>query len=242
MLYLEQPSEETRKRELLVEAASQFQSTQASQGESELSLFSACRAYATPAGTIYLRDRCPAAFIEQLRVDAGLYAFARTPEREHALLLDIARSERGTLALAYTGEGVIVGQVTFADAGAWWREVGVCREVAIEVSANWRKRGVARQLIELAVARADLEDWILLAMGFSWHWETEQLGLPAVRYREMLAELVAPYGFTEYLTTEPNIRDTPMNILLARLGSRVDQDALSRFYACLLRSETLPGM
>lgn len=241
MLYLEPPSRETRERELFAETASQFSPVPALP-EGELSLFSACRVYTTAAGTVYLRDSCPAAFVEQLRVDAGLTAFARTPEREHALLLKIARSEQGTLALAYTGEGVIVGQVTFADAGAWWREVGVCREVAIEVSANWRQRGVARQLLDLVASREDLEDWILLAMGFSWHWETKQLGLSAVRYREMLAELVAPYGFTEYLTTEPNIRDTPMNILLARLGCRVDQDALRQFYTCLLHSETLPGM
>lgn len=242
MLYLEPSSEEMRERELFAETASQLQSIPAMPGESEFNLFAACRTYATTAGIVYLRDRCPAALVEQLEVDASLSAFARTPEREHALLLNIARSEQGILALAYTDEGVIVGQVTFADAGKWWSEVGVCREVAIEVSANWRKRGVARQLIELVVSRADLEDWILLAMGFSWHWETEQLGLPAIRYREMLASLLAPYGFTEYLTTEPNIRDTPMNILLARLGSRVAQDAQSQFYACLLRSETLPGM
>lgn len=211
------------------------------QKNSELAL-AAELIYTTQAATIYLRDRCPVDFIEQLRPDEGLHAFARRPEREYELLLNIARSETGELALAYTAEGVIVGQITFADAGTWWRETGVSREVALEISSNWRKQGVARHLIELVMARADLENWILLAQGFSWHWETEQLGLTRIRYREMLARLVATYGFTEYLTTEPNIRDDPANILLARLGSRVEPTALQQFYNCLMRSDTLPGL
>lgn len=199
-------------------------------------------AYVTPAGKIYLRDRCSNSFLEQLKPDAGLHAFAHQPEREHELLLKIAGSEQGEVAVAYTSEGVIVGQITFTDAGAWWKDVGVCREVAIEVSENWRKRGVAHQLMKLLAGREDLEDRILLAMGFSWHWDTRQLGINIPRYREMLEQMVAPYGFTEYLTAEPNIRDHPFNILLARLGSRVEAHTLSQFYNCLLRTETLPGL
>ncbi|HEY3992505.1 MAG TPA: hypothetical protein VGM01_06440 [Ktedonobacteraceae bacterium] len=203
---------------------------------------SACQAYTTTAGTIYLRDHCPPSFVEQLSADEGLHAFTRRSEREHELLLKIARSDTSKLALAHTDTGLIVGQITFADAGVWWQKAEVVREVALEVSANWRELGIARRLIELVMAREDLENWILLAMGLSWHWETEQLGLSRARYRELLARLVAPYNFVEYLTTEPNIRDDPSNILLARLGRHVAQTSLQQFYACLLNSETLPGM
>ncbi len=198
--------------------------------------------YVTPAGVIYLRDHCPRSFVEQLKPDPGLRAFARRPEREHELLLKIVDSEQGELILAYTAEGVIVGQLTVARAGAWWEQTEICREVAIEVSENWRQLGIASRLITLASTRADLEERILLAMGLSWHWDLETPGLNAIQYRAMLIRLVAPYGFTEYLTTEPNIRDNPANILLARLGSRVPFAEINRFYTCLLRSETLPGL
>ncbi|HEY0754057.1 MAG TPA: hypothetical protein VGD98_08865 [Ktedonobacteraceae bacterium] len=242
MLYLKQPFKDAWKRELEAGDASEAYSQMEEAREDAWYAAAAQRAYASPAGTIYLRDHCPAAFVEQLRADAGLRAFAHTPQREHALLLALARSESGELTLAYTARGLIVGQITFAEAGEWWSEAGVCREVAIEVSASWRKRGVARHLIELVATREDLENWILLAQGFSWHWETEQLGLPVMRYRAMLARLAISYGFVEYLTSEPNISETPANILLGRLGSKVDQQALERFYTCLLRSETLPGL
>jgi acetoin utilization protein AcuA len=118
----------------------------------------------------------------------------------------------------------------------------ICREVAIEVSENWRQLGIAGRLIELAAAREELEDRILLGLGFSWHWDLEHTGFNRIQYRAMLARMVAPYGFSEYLTTEPNIRCDPSNILLARLGSRVPQAEVNRFYTCLLRSDTLPGI
>jgi hypothetical protein len=60
-------------------------------------------------------------------------------------------------------------------------------------------------------------------------------------YREMIARLFAAHGFAEYLSSEPNIRMDPANILLARLGSRIDEESINCFFQQLLRSETLPG-
>ena len=53
---------------------------------------------------------------------------------------------------------------------------------------------------------------------------------------------MAHYGFAEYLTTKENIRMDPANIFLARLGSRVPAESVSRFYDWLLQSDTLPSL
>ena len=45
------------------------------------------KTYKTPAGPLFLRSCCSPAFVEDLKVDEGLRAFARLPEREHNLLL-----------------------------------------------------------------------------------------------------------------------------------------------------------
>ena len=58
----------------------------------------------------------------------------------------------------------------------------------------------------------------------------------------MIERLFAHYGFTEYLTSEENIRMDPANIFLARLGHRVTTATISQFYDRLLQSGTLPGM
>src|SRR6266702_491673 len=99
----------------------------------------------TPAATLFLRDFCTPSFVESLKPDAGLRAFARIPEREHQLLRKIAERPDSILTLAYTQQGVIVGQVTLAPADNSWQGLTNTYESAIEVSAGWRRRGIARQ-------------------------------------------------------------------------------------------------
>lgn len=209
---------------------------------SEISSLPFHRSFLTPGGPVLLHDSCSFSFVQQLNVDGGLRAFARRPEREYALLLDLARRDDSSLTLAYTPEGIIVGQLTLAPADDWWQDAPNTYEIAFEVSSNWRKQGIARQLIELVRTKKYLEHAILLAMGFSWHWDTQGLGLPSHLYRAMLARLVEPYGFVEYQTSEPNICEDPANILLVRLGQDISQQTLSAFYTCLFRSDTLPGL
>lgn len=195
-----------------------------------------------PEATLFLRDFCTAPFVESLKPDAGLRAFARLPEREHQLLREIAGQPESILSLAYTQQGVIIGQVTLAPADSSWQGPANTYEIAFEVSVGWRRRGLARQLLNLVFELDCLDDLIIIGMGFSWHWDTDGLGLTPFAYRAMLARLFAHYGFTEYLTSERNIRMDPANIFLARLGRRVTASNVSRFYDRLLQTDTLPGM
>ena len=195
----------------------------------------------TPAGPIFLQDHCPPALVESLRADCGLRAFARLPEREHALLLGLAQRSDSRLALAYTHSREIVGQVTLAPVDDWWEGLENTYEIAIEVSTAWRNLGIARQLLTLVFEREPLERHIVLGMGLSWHWDMVGLGIDRFRYRQMVEQLFAPYGFVEYLTSEANIRMDPANILLGRLGSAVDEQAINQFFQCLLKSDILPG-
>jgi hypothetical protein len=81
-----------------------------------------------------------------------------------------------------------------------------------------------------------------VGMGLYWHWDVEGVGLHVYQYREMIARLFATYGFSEYLTTEPNIRMSPANIFVARIGKYVDRDTMNTFFERLLQSDTLPGL
>ncbi len=193
----------------------------------------------TPAGTLLLRDFCPPSLIERLTADEGLHAFARLPERELQLLLGIARRADCALTVAHTPEGVIVGEVTLAPGDEWWEGLENVYEVAIEVSSNWRGFGVARNLLSFALQLDALEDIILFALGLSWHWDTDGLGLSVFQYREMIARLFASQGFAEYPTTEPNVSLEPANVLMARIGKRVDQRVASQFLNRLLTSSNI---
>jgi hypothetical protein len=163
-----------------------------------------------------------------------LHAFARLPEREHQLLLDIAKSSDCALTLAHTPAGEIVGQVTIAPADEWWEGIDNLYEVAIEVSNNWRGARIARNMLAFALELDALEDMIFFAIGLSWHWDAEDLGISLYRYRQLIAHLFGTQGFVEYATTEPNVSMEPTNVLLARIGSRVDKRVANQFINRLL--------
>jgi GNAT superfamily N-acetyltransferase len=182
----------------------------------------------TAKGPVLLRDFCPPSLVERFRADSGLHAFARLPEREHQLLLDIARSSDCALTLAHTTAGEIVGQVTIAPADEWWEGIDNLYEVAIEVSTNWRGCGIARHMLSFALELDALEDMIFFAIGLSWHWDAEDLGISLYRYRQLITHLFGTQGFIEYPTTEPNVSMEPANVLLARIGKRVANRFINR--------------
>jgi acetoin utilization protein AcuA len=194
------------------------------------------------AGPLFLRSNCPPSFVEDLKADEGLRAFARLPEREHELLLMLSRRPENRLTLAYTASGAIVGQVSLAPLDHWRQDIWNVYEIAVEVSSGFRKQGVAHQLLAMALEFETVEESIIIALGLSWHWDYERLGMSRFQYRNILADLFADHGFAEYLTSEPNIRMDPANILLARLGSLIDEESMNRFFEWLLQSEALPGL
>lgn len=193
----------------------------------------------TANGPLLLRDFCPPSLIERLVADSGLHAFARVSEREHELLLNIARNPDCVLTVAHTPSGAIVGQVTLAFGDEWWEGVDNAYEVSIEVSSQWRGIGLARTLLAYALERDMIEDMILFAMGLSWHWDYEGLHLTPYRYRQLISHLFASQGFTEQATTEPDIRMDPANILLVRVGSRVDEYTAQLFFNRIRKSPRL---
>ena len=108
----------------------------------------------TPAATLLLRDFCTAPFVESLKPDVGLRAFARLPEREHQLLRKIAERPDSILTLAYTQQGVIVGQVTLVPADHSWQGLTNTYEIAFEVSAGWRRSGLGNRSASPISARS----------------------------------------------------------------------------------------
>jgi hypothetical protein len=203
---------------------------------------SCSRTIETPAGILVLRDFCSPSLVESLRADSGLRAFARLPEREHQLLMNIARLPDSALTIAHSLSGEIVGEVSLTPADAWWQGLQHVYEIAVQVSSGWRRLGIARQLLKVALERDDLEEIIIVAMGLSWHWDNEGLGLSRYSYRELIAQLFASHGFAEFLTSEPNISMDPANIFLARIGSNVSQDSMNQFLNRLLYSQDFPGL
>lgn len=186
--------------------------------------------FAARMGPLILQSFCTPSLVASLKAESGLRAFAHVPEREHQLLLGIAERPDCALTLAYTASGEIVGQVTLAPADTWWQEVPNTYELALEVSSHWRRLGIARQLLSLTLEHPLVEEMVLVAAGLSSHWDLKGTGLSPFRYRSMLAHALDPYNFFEFLTDEPNIAMDPANILLIRIGQRVELEVMDTLF------------
>lgn len=187
------------------------------------------RTLETARGPILLREWCPPSLVERLHPDEGLNAFARQADREQALLKRIASTPESELVVAHTPEGLLVGQVSICAADDWWVGIPDLYEVAIEVSATWRKLGLAKALLQFALEPAYFEEVILYALGFAWHWDLNEVGMDSMRYAHLIRRLFEQVGFEKMGTTEPNIRLDPANIFLARIGSKVSPSTVARF-------------
>ncbi|BCL84446.1 hypothetical protein ccbrp13_69110 [Ktedonobacteria bacterium brp13] len=62
------------------------------------------------------------------------------------------------------------------------------------------------------------------------------------KYRELIKHLFGTQDFREYSTTEPNVSMEPTNVLVARVGNRVDKHIADQFLNRLIRSTALTGM
>jgi acetoin utilization deacetylase AcuC-like enzyme len=184
-------------------------------------------------GRLFLRDLCPPSLIQQMRPDPALKAFTRRAEREHAILQRVANSGRGTVAIAHTDTGSIVAQVVFTPADDWWQDLPGTYEVSVETSANWRRMGIGKRLLQFSMAPEWVEHLIVLAMGLDWHWDLAAAGLDAHAYRSMLRSIFETVGFQELRTSEPNIAMHATNLLLVRMGARVSAERQTAFREAL---------
>jgi len=175
----------------------------------------------TARGHLLLRDVCPASFVDRLHPDPGLAAFTRRPEREHAIVCQLAHSGHGAVAVAHTEAGAIVGQIVLTPGDDWWRGLPGVYELTIETSRDWRRLGIARALLGFTVGAPWIESLTLLAVGLDWHWDLEHSGLAAAEYGNLLRSMFVEVGFQTARTSEPNVALHASNLLLVRIGRDV---------------------
>jgi hypothetical protein len=156
-----------------------------------------------------------------MQPDPGLIAFTKRPQREHAILQNVATTGHGAVAIAHTETGAIVGSLVLSTGADWWRDWTAVYEMSIETSRDWRRLGIARGLVKFCIQAPWIEHLILVAMGLDWHWDLRGAGLDAGAYADVLRKILLPASFREVHTNEPNVAIHASNLLLVRIGSRV---------------------
>jgi acetoin utilization protein AcuA len=198
----------------------------------------------SPRGVIRIVRKCSPAFLHTQQLDEGIGRFARYRSIISGIgtLETVAALPDANVTVALAPSGQIIGYVecSYPDTIEGWRENddGLCYELgAIEVSRYWRHLGIAKAMTSLIVSDPFIERKVFFLTGYCWHWDLDQTTLSAYAYRNMLVRLFRPFGFRVYLTTNPEITMSSANVLMARLGARLQSVQIERFQKMLFSFE-----
>jgi GNAT superfamily N-acetyltransferase len=151
-------------------------------------------------------------------------------------------SGQGRLVVARSGRNIVgYAVITRPDSQERWGDPGAPElwELAfIEVARGWRQRGIGRELLRACFADGALDDRIVLATAYAWHWDLVGTGLSKDTYQDVLVRCFGSVGFEPLQTDEPNIQEDPANRLLVRIGPRVSPKVREEFLALLHLGET----
>jgi acetoin utilization protein AcuA len=196
----------------------------------------------TPAGELVIEGPVSPERLAELEFHEGLKAFRPAPKQKQALI-GIAELPEGRIVIARQDE-MIVGYVTFLypDPMERWAEAKMDNLLelgAIEVARPWRGGGVAKALLEISFRDDAMNDYIVISTEYYWHWDLEGTGISIWDYKEVMKKVMGSVGMEQYSTDDPEINSHPANMLMARIGTRVDLDSIERFNAVRFTSRSL---
>jgi len=199
------------------------------------------RCLETPSGTVYLEGPVSGAHLEELTFDQGLKNF-RPPEKQKTALQEIAALPEGMVYIARVGR-LVVGYVSFhypEKYSRWSKHPRVLELGAVEISPDWRKYRLASHLLQMVFTNPVMEEYIVVAIEFCWHWDLDNTGLDVWRYQRMLARLFGSVGLQKVQTDDPDITEHMANVLMARCGSRVPPEEAALFKDMLFMRPKTP--
>lgn len=193
----------------------------------------------TALGRLQIRGPISPEELDNHRLSDGLCCF-RPSSRQHSSLLELSKQADGlvfTAALA----NIIISYVTFQKPDyPWWQERCFPRLVelgSIETDPSWRNMGISKMLLDNIFKNPDFlyfEDYIVIAVHFIQSWDLKNTGLSPWAYRDFMLSFFKGYSFTTWETVDPEVREHPCNMLLARVGNKSGVKDITHFTSCCL--------
>jgi acetoin utilization protein AcuA len=185
----------------------------------------------TPEGDLQICGVTSAEVLEKLGIDLLLRSF-RPAKRQKEALIEISGLDEGKVVSAQLN-GELVGYVTFHPPDEFERWSAGPKHVlelgAIEVSPKLRKVGLARKMLEVAFQDSTMENYVVLATEYYWHWDLEGTGMQIWEYREMMRRLMEHVGLVVQDTDETEITSHPANMLMVRYGNHLHKKTITEF-------------
>lgn len=190
----------------------------------------AVRELHTSKGKVYIEGPMGTSELENLKMNEELNNF-RPSEKQKLAIINISKMAHSMVYIArYNQE--IIGYVTFHPMDSftrWYKHPKVIEMGCIEMAPSWRHCKLGENLMLLAFSDQRLDDYIVLTMEYSWHWDLNNSKLNIWEYQKMLTRLFARVGLNKINTNDPEILEHPANVLMARIGTKVSPENISLF-------------
>jgi acetoin utilization protein AcuA len=187
-------------------------------------------AHQTPKGVVHIEGPCPGDYLAELEMNEKLTNF-RPPDKQKEALIMIANMPKGMMYIA-RHEKEIVGYVTFHppdECSRWIKHPKVLELGGIEISADWRRCGIAQKILQVSFSNPVFEDYIVITMEMCWHWDTRNTKLDIWAYQRVLTDLFGSVGMERTPTDDPDIIEHPANVLMTRIGKNVSTSDVALF-------------
>jgi acetoin utilization protein AcuA len=193
----------------------------------------------TALGRLHIRGPVNAEELNNYSLAEGLACF-RPACRQHQALVELSREPDGIIFTASLANKII-SYVTFQKPDyPWWQtrcfpsllELG-----SIETDPAWRKMGLTNILLTNVFNNPDFkyfDDYVVMAVQFIHSWDLKNTALAPWAYRQFMLDLFKKYNFVTWETVDPEVREHPCNVLLARVGRNLDAKTISFFTGCCL--------
>lgn len=188
----------------------------------------------TTSGEISVEGPVPAAGLEKMHLNKGLTSF-RSPDKQLEALIKISNLPEGMIYAARNGQEII-GYLTFhypSKYSRWSQHPRALELGGIEVGPDWRRKGVGTALLKEAFANPVVENYIVVAIEFCWHWDLKRTNLGLSGYRKMMIDIFNKVGLEKRATDDPDITEEPANVFAARIGKNVSLADISLFESML---------
>lgn len=186
----------------------------------------------TKHGQLIIEGPISSADIARLNFHHDLVAF-RPPAQQHKAIEDIATLPEARILIARDNL-TIVGYVTYLypDPLERWSQGQMSNLIelgAIEVIPKYRGTGVGKSLLRVSMMDDAMEDYITITTEYYWHWDLKGTGLNVWEYRKMMEKMMNAGGLEYFATDDPEISSHPANCLMAKIGTRIDNESIQRF-------------
>jgi acetoin utilization protein AcuA len=170
----------------------------------------------------------------------------RPPEKQLEALIDIATDPQGTITALVRGRRLL-GYVAFhppTEIESWGadRTKQILELGAVEVAPEERGRRWAERMLLASFDGGRFDHTVVFATLYTWHYDLERSGLGDFAYKRMLERLYRSAGLEPFGTTDEEVRSSPANALMARLGPLAPAEVVAEFHRLRRLSPEVGGV